>query len=152
MSELSPRNGIPGDAPSVPEASLGVPRALIRLMRPVQWTKNLLLFAALVFAKKMFVGESLALATLGFASFCLASSSVYVVNDLLDAERDRQHPEKRHRPIAAGAVSIGAREKSVRGTEDRLPSHAWRWCLHRTSRAQPSRRAAGAGVRLGGDK
>ena len=107
MTDLSPRNGIPGDATSPPEASLGGPRALIRLMRPVQWTKNLLLFAALVFAKKLFVGESLALATLGFASFCLASSSVYVVNDLLDAERDRQHPEKRHRPIAAGTVSIG---------------------------------------------
>jgi 4-hydroxybenzoate polyprenyltransferase len=108
VSEFSPRNGIPGDATSAPEASLGFPRALIRLMRPVQWIKNLLLFAALVFAKKLFVGESLALATLGFASFCLASSSVYIVNDLLDAERDRQHPVKRHRPIAAGAVSIGA--------------------------------------------
>jgi 4-hydroxybenzoate polyprenyltransferase len=108
VSELSPRNGIPGDPSAVADASLRVPRALMRLLRPGQWTKNLLLFAALVFAKKLFVGHALALATLGFASFCLAASSVYVVNDLLDAERDRLHPEKRRRPIAAGTVSTGA--------------------------------------------
>jgi 4-hydroxybenzoate polyprenyltransferase len=97
MSEI-PRN----DATVTSDAAL--PRALVRLMRPQQWIKNLLLFAALVFAEKLFVPESLLLAVLGFASFCLASSSVYVVNDLLDAERDRLHPEKRRRPIASGAV------------------------------------------------
>lgn len=74
-------------------------------MRPRQWTKNLLLFAALIFAKELFVAESVRLAVLAFATFCLASSSVYVVNDLLDVERDRLHPEKRNRPIASGAVS-----------------------------------------------
>jgi 4-hydroxybenzoate polyprenyltransferase len=74
-------------------------------MRPRQWTKNLLLFAALIFAKELFVAESVTLAVLAFVAFCLASSSVYVVNDLLDAERDRRHPEKRDRPIASGAVS-----------------------------------------------
>ncbi len=76
-------------------------------MRPTQWMKNLLLFAALVFAKKLFEADALALAILGFAGFCLASSSVYIVNDLLDAERDRLHPDKRHRPIAAGVVTPG---------------------------------------------
>jgi len=106
VSELSTRNGIPGD-PSA-GANARFPRALMRLLRPGQWTKNLLLFAALIFAKKLFVGHALALATLGFVSFCLAASSVYVVNDLLDAERDRLHPEKRRRPIAAGTVSTGA--------------------------------------------
>jgi 4-hydroxybenzoate polyprenyltransferase len=76
-------------------------------MRPRQWVKNLLLFAALVFAKMLFSWDALVLALLGFAGFCLASSSVYVVNDLLDVERDRRHPEKRHRPVAAGVVSTG---------------------------------------------
>lgn len=78
---------------------------MLRLLRPRQWIKNLLLFAALVFARQLFVPRSVALATLAFFAFCLASSSVYVVNDLVDAERDREHPEKRNRPIASGAVS-----------------------------------------------
>jgi 4-hydroxybenzoate polyprenyltransferase len=80
---------------------------MLRLLRLRQWTKNLLLFAALIFAKELFDPESVLLATLGFAAFCLASASVYVVNDLLDADRDRLHPEKRSRPIASGAVSPG---------------------------------------------
>jgi len=82
--------------------------AWLRLMRPRQWSKNLLVFAALVFADRLLVGESIGLATVAFAAFCAASSSVYVVNDLLDAERDRLHPKKRHRPIAAGQVGRAA--------------------------------------------
>jgi len=80
---------------------------MFRLMRPRQWTKNLLLFAALVFANELFDAESVVLACLGFAAFCLASSSTYIVNDLLDVERDRRHPVKRNRPIAAGDVTSG---------------------------------------------
>jgi len=80
---------------------------MLRLMRPRQWTKNLLLFAALIFANELFDADSVALACLGFAAFCLASSSAYVVNDLLDVDRDRRHPVKRSRPIAAGEVSTG---------------------------------------------
>lgn len=81
---------------------------MLRLLRPRQWVKNLLLFAALVFARQLFVPRSLALAGLAFVAFCLASSSVYVVNDLVDVERDREHPEKRNRPIASGAVAPGS--------------------------------------------
>ena len=81
---------------------------MLRLLRPKQWAKNLLLFAALVFAGDLFVLEKLLLALLAFASFCLASSSVYVVNDMIDVERDRLHPEKRNRPIASGQVSKSA--------------------------------------------
>jgi 4-hydroxybenzoate polyprenyltransferase len=81
---------------------------VFRLLRPRQWIKNLLLFAALVFAKQLLVPRSLGLALLAFAAFCLASSSVYVVNDLVDVERDRAHPDKRLRPIASGEVSPGA--------------------------------------------
>lgn len=78
---------------------------MLRLLRPRQWTKNLLVLAALVFARELFVADAVVLASLGFAAFCLASSSVYIINDLLDAERDRLHPEKRNRPIASGAVA-----------------------------------------------
>ena len=74
-------------------------------MRPKQWTKNLLLFAALLFAERLLDPAAFTAACLGFVAFCLASSSVYVVNDLVDAERDRQHPTKRNRPIASGQVS-----------------------------------------------
>jgi len=81
---------------------------VLRLLRPQQWIKNLLLFAAVVFSRQLFVPRSLALAAFAFVAFCLASSSVYVVNDLADAERDREHPEKRKRPIASGAVAPGA--------------------------------------------
>jgi 4-hydroxybenzoate polyprenyltransferase len=78
---------------------------VLRLLRPRQWTKNLLLFAALVFAEELFHPFAFVTACLAFVAFCLASSSVYVVNDLVDAERDRLHPEKRLRPIASGQVS-----------------------------------------------
>jgi 4-hydroxybenzoate polyprenyltransferase len=80
----------------------------LRLLRPRQWTKNLLLFAALIFARRLFDPAALTLAGLGFTVFCAASSAVYVLNDLLDADRDRLHPEKRQRPIASGAVGRGA--------------------------------------------
>jgi 4-hydroxybenzoate polyprenyltransferase len=81
---------------------------MLRLLRPKQWTKNLLLFAALVFAGRLLDTGALARACLAFVAFCLASSSVYVVNDLVDVERDRAHPEKRRRPLAAREVSRGA--------------------------------------------
>jgi 4-hydroxybenzoate polyprenyltransferase len=82
-------------------------RRVLRLLRPRQWTKNALLFAALVFAEKLFVPEALARASLAFVCFCLAASSGYVVNDVVDVERDRAHPEKRRRPIASGEVGRG---------------------------------------------
>ena len=81
---------------------------MFQLLRPKQWTKNLLLFAALVFARKLLDPQAAITATLAFVAFCLASSSIYVLNDLIDAERDRLHPEKRHRPIASGQVSSSA--------------------------------------------
>jgi len=88
---------------------------VLRLLRPRQWIKNLLLFAALVFAKQLGVPRSLWLALLAFAAFCMASSSVYVVNDLVDVERDRAHPDKRQRPIASGQVSPGAAALAAAG-------------------------------------
>jgi 4-hydroxybenzoate polyprenyltransferase len=86
--------------------SIGGP-ALIRLLRPRQWPKNLLVFAAAIFANQLFVVMSASLAGLAFVAFCLASSSVYVINDLMDVEVDRKHPVKRLRPIAAGEIGRG---------------------------------------------
>jgi 4-hydroxybenzoate polyprenyltransferase len=77
------------------------------LLRPRQWPKNLLVFAAAVFANQLFGLTSASLAGLAFVAFCLASSSVYVINDIMDAEVDRQHPVKRLRPIAAGEIGTG---------------------------------------------
>jgi 4-hydroxybenzoate polyprenyltransferase len=77
----------------------------LRLMRPRQWTKNLAVFAAIVFAGKLTDPRLLGTVTLAFVSFCLMSSAMYALNDVLDAERDRQHPVKRDRPIASGRIS-----------------------------------------------
>jgi 4-hydroxybenzoate polyprenyltransferase len=79
--------------------------AYIECLRPTQWTKNLVLLAAVVFSRNLFVGR-LALRSLeGLAIFCLLSGSIYVFNDLMDYEQDKVHPEKSRRPIASGRVS-----------------------------------------------
>lgn len=82
--------------------------ALIRLLRPKQWTKNLLVFAALIFAQEYGDRGQVLLAFWAFVALCLVSSAVYSVNDVLDAEADRSHPTKRSRPIAAGELSAVA--------------------------------------------
>ena len=79
--------------------------ALLRLARPKQWTKNLLVFAAWLFTNGWSTPGATKAAALAFAALCLASSAVYIVNDLLDAEQDKLHPTKRLRPIAAGLVA-----------------------------------------------
>ncbi len=83
-------------------------RDTIRLIRVEHWVKNLFLFLPAFFAARLLEWPVLQNAVLGFLSFCLVSSSVYVLNDLVDAPQDRNHPDKRHRPIATGA--IGRRE------------------------------------------
>ena len=81
-------------------------RALIKAMRPKQWTKNAFVFFALVFDKQLFIPASFLRTLEGFFLFCLISSTVYLFNDIADVESDRQHPEKRHRPIASGALPV----------------------------------------------
>ncbi len=83
-------------------------KALLKTMRPRQWTKNAFIFAALVFDKQLFVVDSFLRTLAGFALFCLISSSVYIFNDIADIEADRQHPEKKNRPIPSGQLPIGA--------------------------------------------
>jgi len=80
--------------------------ALLRSMRPKQWVKNLLLFAALVFDQQLTSPPALLHTVLGFGVLCLAASAVYLVNDLADLEADRAHPVKRNRPLASGALPI----------------------------------------------
>ena len=74
-------------------------------LRPRQWTKNLVVFAAPLFAFSIDWSTFFA-SLLAFILFCCASSSFYLINDLVDVESDRRHPVKRHRPIASGAVSV----------------------------------------------
>jgi len=73
-------------------------------MRPRQWTKNLVLFAGVVFSRNLFEGGLLLRSFYGFLVFCLLSGSIYVLNDIFDRKKDAEHPIKRERPIAAGRV------------------------------------------------
>jgi 4-hydroxybenzoate polyprenyltransferase len=77
----------------------------VALLRPAQWMKNLLVFAALIFSMHLLVAESVLRTIVAFVSFCLVASAAYVVNDVHDAERDRRHPLKSRRPIAAGRIA-----------------------------------------------
>jgi 4-hydroxybenzoate polyprenyltransferase len=79
--------------------------ALARSLRPDQWLKNALVFAPLVFARQALEAGALVRSLATFGLFCLASSAGYLVNDLLDRASDREHPVKRRRPIASGALS-----------------------------------------------
>ena len=82
--------------------------ALLKTMRPRQWPKNIFVFAALVFDKQLFHRAAFLQTLAGFFLFCLISSSVYIFNDIVDIEADRQHPEKRKRPIPSGQLSLSA--------------------------------------------
>jgi 4-hydroxybenzoate polyprenyltransferase len=98
----------PPEAPGAPDAALAVGRSnwrgLLKTMRPRQWVKSTIVFAALVFDGKLFVPDLFLKTTLIFFCFCLLSSAVYILNDLVDMEKDRQHPRKRTRPLASGAL------------------------------------------------
>lgn len=80
--------------------------ALLKTMRPKQWVKNIFVFAALVFDEKLFNLPLLLRTTAAFVLFCLISGTVYIVNDIADREKDRQHPTKRNRPLASGRLSL----------------------------------------------
>jgi 4-hydroxybenzoate polyprenyltransferase len=84
----------------------GIPAALLRTMRPKQWLKNGIVFVALVFDGQLLVWNSLGRVLLAFALFCLIAGTVYIINDLADIEKDRQHPRKRLRPLPSGALPV----------------------------------------------
>jgi len=85
------------------------------LLRPEQWVKNTLVFAALIFSRHLFIPESVARTLLAFVSFCLLASAAYVVNDVHDADKDRRHPLKSLRPIASGRISARGALASAAG-------------------------------------
>lgn len=95
-------------APYGAQAAPGSAGAFLRALRPKQWIKNCVIFAPLIFAHHMtdlhFVWRSVA----AFVLFCMASSAVYLLNDIIDLENDRVHPTKRLRPLAAGEITIPA--------------------------------------------
>ena len=81
-------------------------RPLLRAMRPKQWLKNILVFGAPAAAGVLDHGRELAITLVVFVAFCLAASGTYLWNDISDVEADRTHPDKRHRPIASGALPL----------------------------------------------
>lgn len=95
---------------SIPPSSASVAgnalRGLLVELRPLEWSKNLLVFSGLIFSRSLTDPHNLALSVAAFAVFCCASSGVYLFNDLCDIKEDREHPIKRHRPLASGALSV----------------------------------------------
>jgi 4-hydroxybenzoate polyprenyltransferase len=81
-------------------------RGLIRTMRPNQWTKNLFVFIPILFDRQLGQFDSLMRVSAAFALYCLMSSAVYVLNDIVDVERDRLHPKKKHRAIPSGQLPM----------------------------------------------
>lgn len=81
---------------------------LLKTMRPKQWTKNLIIFAGLIFSQQAFVGGKFLTSLYAFFVFCTLSGAVYLINDLADINKDRAHPEKKKRPLASGELSIPA--------------------------------------------
>jgi 4-hydroxybenzoate polyprenyltransferase len=81
--------------------------AFVAALRPRQWTKNLLVFAGLIFSQGLHDPALVARSIFAFAIFCLLSGGVYLINDVVDVERDRAHPQKRNRPVASGRLPAG---------------------------------------------
>ncbi len=81
-------------------------RQLLISMRPKQWTKNLFIFAPLLFDIKLLDSTYIGRTTIAFILFCVLSGAVYLINDLADIEKDRQHPVKRNRPLPSGRLAI----------------------------------------------
>lgn len=84
---------------------LGLFKAILVSMRPFQWTKNLAVFAAIIFNGELFDPVHFRQTVLAFVVFCLLSSASYLINDIVDAPLDRKHPQKKDRPIAKGELS-----------------------------------------------
>jgi len=80
--------------------------ALVEAARPKQWVKNLVIFAPLLFSQNLFHPDSLLATAIGFLLFSFGASSIYLLNDLADVEKDRAHPVKRHRPVASGRLPV----------------------------------------------
>jgi 4-hydroxybenzoate polyprenyltransferase len=97
----------PATPPAIPPATpFSIVFGLLKAARPHQWVKNLFVAAPLVFAQLMYDPDAMMRTVLAVACFCLLSSSVYLVNDVMDVDKDRAHPLKRFRPIASGRLPL----------------------------------------------
>lgn len=103
---VAPAAAVSGSEPSEPRRRRPLPLALLVEARPKQWAKNVLVFAAPGAAGVLGRGHELTATLVAFAAFCLAASGTYYLNDAADAEADRHHPRKRHRPVAAGEIPV----------------------------------------------
>ncbi|TWT46195.1 Decaprenyl-phosphate phosphoribosyltransferase [Phycisphaerae bacterium RAS1] len=102
------QGGRPSLNMSLPAGLIHRLAALLQLLRPAQWSKNVFVFAGVVFGQKLDHPESVVQALLAFACFCLVSSTVYIINDVHDRHEDRLHPRKCRRPVASGLIAPGA--------------------------------------------
>lgn len=105
MNGIIPPQADESRAAEVSVSALDRWRGVLISLRPRQWTKNLLVFAGLLFSGRMLQPEYWLPALIAFAAFCALSGAIYLLNDVVDREQDRRHPKKRNRPIAAGTVS-----------------------------------------------
>jgi 4-hydroxybenzoate polyprenyltransferase len=87
--------------------------ALVETMRPKHWTKNLLVFSGLIFSENLFAFDHLLQSLAAFCIFCLQASSIYLVNDLVDIEKDKVHPLKRLRPLPSGRLPLAFARAAV---------------------------------------
>jgi 4-hydroxybenzoate polyprenyltransferase len=101
----SPNVAFP-DAPLAGASDRPIALQLLLALRPAQWTKNLLVFAGLLFGMQLFVPGAVGRAAAAFVIFCALSGVVYVINDIADRDSDRCHPLKAQRPIASGALPV----------------------------------------------
>ena len=95
-------------APGTSDAASSGITALLESLRPAQWTKNGFVFAALIFSRSLTDWHRVVVVSAAALLFCLMASALYLVNDVLDATEDRNHPLKRLRPVASGRVSLPA--------------------------------------------
>jgi decaprenyl-phosphate phosphoribosyltransferase len=102
----APAGPAPVTGPAPRPTPVAVARGLVRAVRPRQWVKNLLVFAAPLASGQVLDADVLGPTVLAFALFCLAAGGVYLVNDVRDVAEDRRHPRKRTRPVAAGTVPV----------------------------------------------
>jgi 4-hydroxybenzoate polyprenyltransferase len=102
---ISPEPPAPGAPPEGAAGSRSTAVLLFHSLRPEQWTKNLIVFAGLIFGLELFDRRAVLRSLVAFAVFCALSGVVYVINDIMDREADRRHPLKARRPIASGALS-----------------------------------------------
>ncbi|OGF50734.1 MAG: phosphoribose diphosphate--decaprenyl-phosphate phosphoribosyltransferase [Candidatus Firestonebacteria bacterium RIFOXYA2_FULL_40_8] len=86
--------------------SLNIVKYIFLSLRPKQWTKNFLIFAALIFSQKLNNPNCVTETIIGFLIFCIISGSIYTLNDIVDKEKDKLHPKKSKRPIASGKLPV----------------------------------------------